>query len=219
MTERKRIGKYEVAEKIGVGGFGVVYKAWDPFIHRWVAIKMCNTNDAEGTHRFFREAQLAGALQHPNITLIFDFGVEDEMPYFVQEFLSGQDLDELLDAHKPSLEAVLGILVQVCNGLDFAHSRGIIHRDIKPANIRVLEDGAVKIMDFGIAKSLKSETRLTQEGVALGTAGYLAPEQLAGKPLDQRTDLFSLGVMAYELVTGQRPFAGPFLSIFIFKIL
>lgn len=219
MTERKRIGKYEIAEQIGVGGFGTVFKAWDPFIQRWVAVKTCSASDREATQRFFREAQLAGALQHPNITLIFDFGVEGESPYFVQEFLSGADLDELLTAHSLSLQAVLAILIQVCNGLDFAHSKGIIHRDIKPANIRVLEDGTVKIMDFGIAKNLQAESRLTQTGVALGTAGYLAPEQLAGKPLDQRTDLFSLGILAYELVAGARPFVGPNLSNVIYQIL
>ena len=101
MTERKRIGKYEIAEQIGVGGFGAVYKAWDPFIQRWVAIKTCSASDSEATQRFFREAQLAGALQHPNITLIFDFGVEGESPYFVQEFLSGADLDELLEPATP----------------------------------------------------------------------------------------------------------------------
>jgi hypothetical protein len=219
MGTGKRIGKYEIAEQIGVGGFGVVYKAWDPFIQRWVALKSCNTTDGEATQRFFREAQLAGALQHPNITLIFDFGMEGQTPYFVQEFLSGTDLDEVLETRKLTLEGVLAILLQVCAGLDFAHSRGIVHRDIKPANVRVLEDGTVKIMDFGIAKSLEAESRLTQTGVALGTAGYLAPEQLSGKPLDPRTDLFSLGVMAYEMVTGVRPFAGPNLSNVIYQIL
>ena len=219
MTERKRIGKYEIAEQIGVGGFGTVFKAWDPFIQRWVAVKTCSASDSEATQRFFREAQLAGALQHPNITLIFDFGVEGESPYFVQEFLSGADLDELLTNHSLSLDAVLAILIQVCSGLEFAHSRGIIHRDIKPANIRVLEDGTVKIMDFGIAKNLQAESHLTQTGVALGTAGYLAPEQLAGKALDQRTDLFSIGILAYELVVGTRPFVGPNLSNVIYQIL
>ncbi|MGD1148776.1 MAG: serine/threonine-protein kinase [Thermoanaerobaculaceae bacterium] len=219
MTTEKRIGKYEIAEQIGIGGFGIVYKAWDPFIQRWVALKTCNATDTEGTQRFFREAQLAGALQHPNITLIFDFGIDGKTPYFVQEFLSGTDLDDVLETRKLSLDGVLAILLQVCAGLDFAHSRGIVHRDIKPANVRVLEDGTVKIMDFGIAKSLEGESRLTQTGVALGTASYLAPEQLSGKPLDPRTDLFSLGVMAYEMVTGTRPFTGPNLSNVIYQIL
>jgi hypothetical protein len=219
MTTLKRVGKYEIAEQIGVGGFGVVYKAWDPYIQRWVALKVCSASEEEATQRFFREAQLAGALQHPNITLIYDFGIEEGTPFFVQEFLSGEDLDDILERTRPTLEASLGILQQVCTGLEFAHSRGIIHRDIKPANIRVLEDGTVKIMDFGIAKSLQAESRLTQTGVALGTAGYLAPEQLAGKPIDARTDLFSLGVMAYELITGLRPFTGPNLSNVIYQIL
>lgn len=220
MTETRRIGKYEIAEQIGVGGFGIVYKAWDPYIRRWVALKVCNAHEKEATARFFREAQLAGALQHPNITLIFDFGVEDDTPYFVQEFLTGHDLDDLVEGQHPTLPGVLAIVIQVCQGLEFAHARGIVHRDIKPANIRVLEDGTVKIMDFGIAKSLQSgESQLTQTGVALGTAGYLAPEQLAGQPLSARTDLFSLGVMTYELVTGARPFTGPNLSNVIYQIL
>ncbi len=219
MTAEKRVGKYEIAEQIGVGGFGIVYKAWDPFIQRWVALKTCNATEAETTQRFFREAQLAGALQHPNITLVYDFGVDGETPYFVQEFLSGTDLDELMASRKLTLDGILAILLQVCSGLEFAHSRGIVHRDIKPANVRVLEDGTVKIMDFGIAKSLQTETRLTQTGVALGTAGYLAPEQLSGRPLDPRTDLFSLGVLAYEMVTGVRPFVGASLSNVIYQIL
>jgi hypothetical protein len=219
MTAPKRVGKYEIAEQIGVGGFGVVYKAWDPFIQRWVALKTCSASDAEATQRFFREAQLAGALQHPNITLIYDFGIEGKAPYFVQEFLGGTDLDDMLANRTVSLDGMLAILLQVCSGLDYAHSRGIVHRDIKPANVRVLEDGTIKIMDFGIAKSIEAESRLTQTGVALGTAGYLAPEQLSGKPLDPRTDLFSLGVMAYEMVTGVRPFTGPNLSNVIYQIL
>ncbi len=219
MTTARRVGKYEIAEQIGMGGFGVVYKAWDPFIQRWVALKTCNATETEATQRFFREAQLAGALQHPNITLIYDFGVDGNTPYFVQEFLTGTDLDDLMESRKLTLEGILAILLQVCSGLDYAHSRGIIHRDIKPANVRVLEDGTIKIMDFGIAKSLQTETHLTQTGVALGTAGYLAPEQLAGRPLDPRTDLFSLGVLAYEMVTAHRPFAGPNLSNVIYQIL
>ncbi|MFH1177884.1 MAG: protein kinase [Acidobacteriota bacterium] len=219
MTARRRIGKYEIAEQVGVGGFGIVYKAWDPYIQRWVALKTCSTTSEEATQRFFREAQLAGALQHPNITLVYDFGIENGEPFFVQEFLSGTDLDHLVKRGQLSIEGTLAILVQVCAGLEFAHSRGIIHRDIKPANVRVLEDGSIKIMDFGIAKSLQAESNLTQAGVALGTAGYLAPEQLADRPLDARTDIFSLGVMGYEMITGARPFAGPNLSNVVYQIL
>ncbi len=219
MATPTRVGKYEVAEQIGVGGFGVVYKAWDPYIQRWVALKQCSAAEEETTQRFFREAQLAGALQHPNITLVFDFGIEDGTPYFVQELLSGIDLDDLLRRGPLTLPAAIAILLQVCAGLEYAHGRGIVHRDIKPGNIRVMEDGSVKIMDFGIAKSTQSPSRLTQTGVALGTAGYLAPEQLAGKPLDARTDLFSLGVMAYEVVAGTRPFIGPSVSNVIYQIL
>jgi serine/threonine-protein kinase len=219
MASAKKIGKYEIAEQIGMGGFGVVYKAWDPYIQRWVALKTCNATDAETTQRFFREAQLAGNLQHPNITMIYDFGVENDTPYFVQEFLTGVDLDELMAKERLSLPATVAILLQVCAGLEYAHSRGVVHRDIKPANVRVLEDGTVKIMDFGIAKSLQSESRLTQSGVALGTAGYLSPEQLTGQAIDHRSDIFALGVMAYEMVTGVRPFAGPNISNTIYQIL
>jgi len=218
MADLERVGKYEINQKIGAGGFGVVYKAWDPYIKRWVALKMCAASDEETRERFFREAQLAGALQHPNVTLVYDFGIEGETPYFVQEFLTGTDLDELAEKRRLSLEGCLAVLIQVCTGLDYAHTRGIVHRDIKPANVRVLEDGTVKIMDFGIAKSLDAESRLTQTGVALGTAGYLAPEQLSGKPLDARTDIFSLGVMSYELVTGRKPFAGTNISNVIYQI-
>ena len=218
MTLPSRIGKYEIVEQIGVGGFGVVYKARDPYLERWVALKTCSVGGEEASQRFFREARLAGALQHPNITLIFDFGIEDGTPYFVQEYLTGIDLDALLKRGRPTLRGALAILAQVCAGLECAHARGIVHRDIKPANIRILPDGTVKIMDFGIAKSLQTDIGLTQTGTALGTAGYLAPEQVSGGSVDARTDLFSLGVIAYELVTGTRPFKGTSLSNVLYKI-
>jgi serine/threonine-protein kinase len=152
--------------------------------------------------------------------LVFDFGMEGEVPYIVQEFLTGYDLDELLRAGVlGDTGAVVSILMQVCEGLEFAHHRGIIHRDIKPSNIRILEDGTVKIMDFGIAKSLEGGSKLTQTGIALGTAGYLAPEQIQGGRVDARTDIFAVGVVAYEMVTGARPFAGSSLSNVLYKIL
>lgn len=214
------IGKYEVIEKIAVGGFGVIYKGWDPFIKRTVAIKMCATPDDEVRQRFQQEAQFVGNLVHRNITLVFDYGVEDGVPFIVQEFLSGYDLDELVKAGVVNDEkTVASILIQVSEGLEFAHERGIVHRDIKPSNIRLLEDGTVKIMDFGIAKSVLAASKLTQTGIALGTAGYLAPEQIQGRPIDARTDIFALGVVAYELVTGVRPFESATLSNVLYKIL
>lgn len=215
----EKIGKYEVIEKIASGGFGVIFKGWDPFIKRPVAIKTCATPDEEVRQRFYQEAQFVGNLVHRNITLVFDFGLEDEVPYIVQEFLTGFDLDQLLKAGVIDLRAALSILLQTCEGLDFAHQRGIVHRDIKPSNIRILEDGTVKIMDFGIAKSLEGGSKLTQTGIALGTAGYLAPEQIQGGTVDPRTDIFALGVVAYELVSGQRPFQGGSLSNVLYRIL
>ncbi len=220
MDTPKHIGKYEVIKQIASGGFGVIYRGWDPFIKRPVAIKLCATPDLEVRQRFYQEAQFVGNLVHPNITLVFDFGLEQDVPYIVQEFLTGYDLDQLLKADAlHDSQAVVSILVQVCDGLHFAHRRGIIHRDIKPSNIRVLESGVVKIMDFGIAKSLEGGSKLTQTGIALGTAGYLAPEQIQGAEVDPRTDVFTVGVVAYELVTGQRPFSGGSLSNVLFNIL
>jgi len=220
MDQPTTIGKYEVIEQIAVGGFGVIFKGWDPFIKRKVAIKMCATPDDEVRQRFQQEAEFVGNLVHRNITLVFDFGVEGDVPYIVQEFLSGYDLDELLKADVVSDEdTIVSILIQVCEGLEFAHERGIVHRDIKPSNIRVLEDGTVKIMDFGIAKSILAASKLTQTGIALGTAGYLAPEQIQGRTVDARTDIFAVGVVAYELVTGIRPFESATLSNVLYKIL
>jgi serine/threonine-protein kinase len=220
MEMPEKIGKYEVTQQIGVGGFGVIFKGWDPYIKRPVAIKMCATPDEEVRQRFQREAEFAGNLSHPNITLIFDFGLEGDIPYLVQEFLSGFDLDEMIKAGIiTDPVAAVSILLQVSEGMAFAHQRGIVHRDIKPSNIRVLEDGTVKIMDFGIAKSLEGGTKLTQTGIALGTAGYLAPEQIQGKAVDPRTDIFSLGVVGYELMTGAKPFEGTSLSNVLYKIL
>jgi len=220
METPKKIGKYEISGRIAAGGFGVIYKGWDPFIRRPVAVKMCANADLEVRERFQREAQFVGNLVHRNITLVFDFGIEGEVPYIVQEFLTGYDLDELLRSGVLGDEvAVVSILLQVCDGLDFAHNRGIIHRDIKPSNVRVLEDGTVKIMDFGIAKSLEGSSKLTQTGIALGTSGYLAPEQISGVDADARTDIFALGVVAYELVTSRRPFEGGSISNVLYRIM
>jgi eukaryotic-like serine/threonine-protein kinase len=216
-----QVGKYLIEEKVGVGGFGTVYKGRDPFIKRAVAIKTCQSDEEEIKKRFFREAEFAGNLHHRNITTIYDFGVTDEgTPYIVQEFLTGDDLDKLAKKREPlPLRRKLAILLDVCEGLGYAHGAGIIHRDIKPSNVRILEDGTVKLMDFGIAKSMVSQSTLTQTGITLGTASYLAPEQIRGEELDTRTDIFSLGVLAYELVTGTKPFTGDHISTVLYKIM
>jgi serine/threonine protein kinase len=215
-----KIGKYEISEQIGVGGFGAVYKGRDPFIKRTVAIKTCQLNDEEVKSRFFREAELAGNLHHRHITTIYDFGVENGIPYIVQEFLTGEDLDKKIKRNEavPIVRKV-EILMAIADGLGYAHRHSIIHRDIKPANIRILEDGSVKIMDFGIAKSLATDSNLTQTGITLGTSAYLAPEQIRGDPLDGRTDIFALGVLAYELLTYRKPFRGEHLSTVLYRIL
>jgi serine/threonine-protein kinase len=215
-----KIGKYEVSEQIGVGGFGAVYRGRDPFIKRTVAIKTCQVNDEEIKHRFFREAELAGNLHHRNITTIYDFGVENGIPYIVQEFLTGEDLDKKIKRGEPIAAArKVEILMAIADGLGYAHNASIVHRDVKPANVRILDDGTVKVMDFGIAKSLQTESNLTQTGITLGTSAYLAPEQIRGEAIDRRTDIFALGVLAYELLAYRKPFRGEHLSTVLYKIL
>ena len=216
----KRIGKYEIIEPIGEGGFGMVYKGFDPFIKRHVAIKTCTSPDKELRQRYFREAEIAGRLDHPNIVRIFDFGTENETPYLVQEFLAGGDLDLKIEGRQfvPFPERLL-YLIHIARGLAYAHDQGVIHRDIKPANIRILEDGSAKIMDFGVAMLQNTETRLTKDGMAVGTAAYLAPEQVKGMTPDNRSDIFSYGVLAYELLTGDRPFQQDTISATLYSIL
>jgi hypothetical protein len=216
---RRKIGKYEIVEKIATGGFGTVYKAWDPMIRRAVALKTCEYPDANMRARAFREAQLAGNLHHPNITTIYEFGVDGIVPFIVQELLSGEDLDRFIGREDPlPVPEKVRILIAVASALDFAHGAGIIHRDIKPANIRILDSGEVKIMDFGIAKSLDSTTNITKDGTAVGSSGYMSPEQIVGETVDARTDIFSLGVVAYELFSGRKPFHNEKLFLLLEQI-
>jgi eukaryotic-like serine/threonine-protein kinase len=216
---RRKIGKYEIVEKIATGGFGTVYKAWDPMIRRSVALKTCEVPDANMRARVFREAQLAGNLDHPNITTIYEVGVEGIVPFIVQELLSGEDLDRIIAREVPlPVAEKVRILIAVASALDFAHGTGIVHRDIKPANIRILDNGVVKIMDFGIAKSLDSTTNITKDGTAVGSTGYMSPEQIVGETLDGRSDIFSLGVVAYELLSGHKPFQNERLFLLLEQI-
>ena len=221
----RQIGKYEILGELGRGGMGAVYKGRDTIIGRDVAIKFIHEqaiNTPGIKKRFYREAQSAGRLSHENITIIYDIREEDGKLFIVMEYLEGRDLSEILKAGTfLSNEDKLNIATQICRGLQFAHEQGVIHRDIKPANIRVLPSGRVKIMDFGIARIQETgiQETLTQADTVLGTPGYMSPEQVMGEKLDRRSDIFSFGVLFYELLTGNNPFAGEHITTIIYKIL
>lgn len=214
-----KIAKYELLKEIGSGAMGVVYKAYDPLIGREVAIKVIAERVLaipDLKERFYREAQSVGKLYHENITIVHDVGEFEGKPYLVMEYLAGQDLHSLIDSKKPlPLLQKLDYARQICRGLQFAHAKGIIHRDVKPENIKVLDDGKVKIMDFGVARPNNSE--LTTPGMLLGTPWYMSPEQVTGGKLDQRSDIFSFGVVLYELLTSRKPFEGNLTTV-IYKI-
>jgi serine/threonine-protein kinase len=207
----KRIGRYKILGELGRGAMGVVYKAEDPALDRVVALKTISLAEAEGRKdyekRFMLEAKAAGKLTHPNIVTIFEFGEEDDLAYMAMELLEGTELRERMRANAlPASEAV-DIALQVAEGLAFAHEHGIVHRDVKPGNIMLLERGPVKIMDFGIARMRHADHK-TSAGMVLGTPRYMSPEQISGQPVDQRSDIFSLGVVLHEMLTGGSLFAG-----------
>jgi predicted Ser/Thr protein kinase len=212
-------GKYQVIELVGEGGFGKVYRGQDPVLKRPVAIKTCTLRQGDMRERFAREAEIAANLRHPNILTVYDFGEQDGEPYLVQEFLPGEDMDvKIRRADLIPLNTKIDWLKQVAQGLRFAHENGVVHRDVKPSNIRILPDGQVRIMDFGIAKLLQADRQLTQMGFSVGTTGYLAPEQLRGEEIDHRADIFSFGVLAYELITYRRPFEGETVTAVLYRI-
>lgn len=217
----KQIGKYEIASKIGEGGFGIVYKGRDPFIKRTVAVKTCTSDQDMVRKRFFREAEISGNLRHDNVITIHDFGVHEDTPFLVQEFLTGEDLDVLIKGNFDNLDTAFKVrcLREVAEGLRYAHQQGVIHRDIKPANIRVLQSGRIKVMDFGIARLKDQQTQLTKTGMTLGTVSYLSPEQLRGDEVDHRVDVFSYGVLAFELFAGRKPFTAKSISNLFYKLL
>jgi serine/threonine-protein kinase len=213
-------GKYEVVELIGQGGFGQVFRGRDPVLKRDVAIKTVSLVAPLARERFLREAEIAAGLRHPNIVSIYDYGEQDGVPYLVQEFLPGEDLSHRIQRRDTGDVATrIDWLIAVAEALQFAHRQGIVHRDVKPSNVRLVQDGSVRLVDFGIAKVLDSEQQLTGTNQSLGTSGYLAPEQLAGSEIDHRADIFSFGVLAYELLTCEKPFAAETVQATLYRIL
>ncbi|MGV3628777.1 MAG: serine/threonine-protein kinase [Betaproteobacteria bacterium] len=222
MTQPKQIGRYDVVSEIGRGAMGVVYRAVDPMLERTVAIKTINMalDPGEMEHyekRFTIEARAAGGLNHPNIVTIHDIGRSGDLAYMAMEFLEGRELKELIVGSELTVDRALEIAAQAADGLAYAHQHDVVHRDIKPANIMILRDDRVKIMDFGIARMRTADVR-TQTGVVLGSPRYLSPEQVLGKRSDGRADIFSLGVILYEMVAGQPPFNGIDVNSLMFQI-
>jgi serine/threonine-protein kinase len=220
-----QIGRYRILGELGRGAMGVVYHATDPAIGRSVAIKTIRIRDINDTQerdrlreRLFREARSAGVLSHPNIVTIYDMDEVDGLAYIAMAYVNGPTLEKVLSSEEPLSGArMLRILRQAASALDYAHARGIVHRDVKPANIMTDEDGSVKITDFGIAK-ITAGMHSTDTTTVAGTPNYMSPEQVQGLGVDGRSDQFSLAVIAYEILTGERPFVGEHLSTIVYKI-
>ncbi len=218
MATVDRLGKYEIKRQLGKGAMGTVYEGWDPIIERQVAIKTVNLPDAsdpeteEALARFRREAQAAGRLTHPNIVGVFDYGETGDVAYIVMEYIDGPPLKNLLDKQERfTIANTVRIMDDLLTGLQFSHDRGVVHRDIKPANLMLTSGGQAKIADFGIARIESSS--MTQAGTVLGTPAYMSPEQIMGQVVDARSDIYSSGVLLYQLLTGERPFEGGMSAI------
>jgi serine/threonine protein kinase len=218
-----KIGRYQILERVGRGGMGVLYRGHDPVLDREVAVKVMLTDFSDDTEqmrpRFFREAKAAAKLQHRNIVTVFEFAEENNQPHIVMEFLRGIPLNVRMEQTPAlTLDDKLDVVAQLCSGLGYAHAQGVVHRDVKPANVFLLQDGSVKLLDFGIAKL--STSTLTRQGDVVGSAPYMSPEQVAGtQDLDGRSDVWSTGVLLYELLTNRKPFEGDALTTVIVGIL
>jgi serine/threonine protein kinase len=207
-----KVGRYKIVGELGRGAMGIVYRAEDPNLDRVVALKtILLSDDAEGRKdyhkRFFLEAKAAGKLTHPHIVTTYDFGEEDDLAYLAMELLEGTELRKRMKEGPLDIADAVDIAQQVADGLGFAHERGVVHRDIKPGNIMILPRGQAKIMDFGIAR-MRSADFKTSTGIVMGTPRFMSPEQVAGEPVDHRSDIFSLGVVLFEMITGTALFAG-----------
>jgi len=217
----KRIGRYQIIELAGQGAMGKVYRARDPNIDRVVAVKVIHSalvsQSEKFLERFRREAQTAGQASHPNIVIVYDAGLEGTNSYIVMEYLEGHALSEIIGGGLAP-EQIIDYCLQICDALDYAHSLGLVHRDIKPENIMILPNGQIKITDFGLAR-LATSPHLTQSGLISGTPSYMSPEQIQGQQIDGRTDIFALGCVMYEMVTGHPPFPGDNIGTVLYRIM
>ena len=217
MVGERIAGRYELEELVGSGGMSSVYKAYDTLLERHVALKVLHehrTDDAEYVERFRREARAVAQLSHPNIVTVIDRGEDDGRQFIVFEYVDGKTLKECLDEQgRMTVRRALELAIEIAHGLAFAHDHGLVHRDVKPQNVILNGDGAAKVTDFGIARSLEVKG-VTQSGTVLGTSSYIAPEQASGRPVEPATDVYSLGVVLFELLTGRVPFTGEsFVSV------
>jgi serine/threonine-protein kinase len=214
----RRLGKYEILETLGSGAMGAVHLAYDPVIDRRVAVKTIHRHTldavADAAERFRREASAAGRLNHPGIVAVYDYGEDEDVAFIVMEYAPGLQLDLYVAQQRPTLQQLAGLMTELLDALGYAHAAGVVHRDVKPGNILVA--GRLKIADFGIARI--DNVSQTETGVAVGTPAYMAPEQFMGKEVDHRVDLFAVGVILYELLTGRRPFDGRSLEELSYKI-
>jgi eukaryotic-like serine/threonine-protein kinase len=219
--QRTQLGKYRIVAKIGQGAMGEVYKAHDPVLNRFVAIKTIATSlgsDEQFRKRFEQEAKSAAKLNHRNIVTVYEFSQEQDLIYLVMELLEGTDLKDVISRRAlPRLEDKLAVIEQICDGLAYAHTKGVVHRDLKPANIHLLPSGTVKVMDFGLARLDKSD--MTKTGTVMGTPNYMSPEQVRGERVDRRSDVFSVGAVMYEFLAGHKPFESETMHTILFQVL
>jgi tetratricopeptide (TPR) repeat protein/predicted Ser/Thr protein kinase len=217
-----RIGRYEILDRLGAGGMGVVYLATDPLLRRTVAIKVLPADNEEHRERFAREARSAAGLRHSNVVTIYDVGEHEDQPFIAMEFLDGESMSEVIHRQAPlTVERRLQLMIELCAGLGHAHRSGIVHRDIKPGNLMITTEGTLKVLDFGLARLTtgNSQTGLTRVGAVMGTPHYMSPEQIEGQPVDQRSDIFAVGVVLYELLSYQKAYAGDSTPVVLHNIL